>query len=155
MIDEENDDGLGGRSRHRREVNASRRYGATLIGLDPDRLADVPMSDELREAIALGRRIDSPIAKKRQILFIEKLLRNLEDDEIVPIERLLAAPRQGPRADRTADREADALLASDDALAAWVAAHPGADVQRLRTLIRNARKDAKRRGALVEALRTR
>jgi ribosome-associated protein len=36
----------------------------------------------------------------------------------------------------------DAMLASDDGITQFVAAHPGIDVQRLRNLVREARKDA-------------
>lgn len=158
MIDEDNDDGLGGRSRNRREVNESRRYGLRLVALDPEVIAAVAMEDDLREAIALGRRIQSGNAKKRQIMFIERLLRGMDDAQIRPIERMLADPapvveRVKRAADKTLDKTADALLADDDALSKWVAAHPEVDLPRLRTLIRNARKDPTRRAALLGALR--
>ena len=36
----------------------------------------------------------------------------------------------------------DRLIASDDAVTEFIAAHPDTDVQALRTLVRNARKEA-------------
>lgn len=158
MIDEDNDDGLGGRSRDRRAVNQSRRYGARLLAMAPEIIAGLVIGPALREAIAVARKIQSPNAKKRQIAYIDKLLRGFEEVEIRPIERLLAAAAPVARklnraADRAAERAADALLADDAALSPWVEAHPDVDLPRLRALIRNARKDPTRRSALLDALR--
>lgn len=157
MIDERNDDGLGGRSRDRREVNQSRRYGARLLAIDPEIVDGCAMNDDLRDALAVARKIQSPGPKKRQIAYIDKLLRGLEQAEIRPIERLLAAPApvalKARRAGRAVEKAADALLADDAALSTWVESHPDVDLPRLRTLIRNTRKDPTRRSALLDALR--
>ena len=40
------------------------------------------------------------------------------------------------------ERWRDRLIASDDAITEFIAAHPDSDVQALRTLVRNARKEA-------------
>src|SRR3546814_14583921 len=49
--------------------------------------------------------------------------------------------RSRERAQLDAERWRDRLLADDAAITEWVAAHPGIEVQPLRTLIRNARRE--------------
>src|SRR3546814_12823061 len=49
--------------------------------------------------------------------------------------------RARERAQLDAERWRDRLLADDAAITEWVAAHPGIEVQPLRTLIRNARRE--------------
>jgi ribosome-associated protein len=154
-MDEDNDDGLGGRSRYRREVSARWRWGERLSALDPEVLAWLPASDVLREAVLEGARTESPNARKRQIAFIDRLIREGTDDERDAIVTFLEDPDAVLRA-RDAELEAtiDTLIAGDDALTDWIDDHPDADAQRVRTLVRNARKDATRRAALKKALRT-
>lgn len=157
-MDEKHDDGLGGRSRDRREVNEGNRWARALCRLVPREFEAAPLPDEVREAAALLRSLDSPRAIARQIQRVDKLTRLLEDDEIAAIDAFLAKPTVAPRpVDPEAvalDAWCDRLIAEGDpALDAWLALHPDADRQRLRTLARNARGGAPdRRRALRDAL---
>ncbi|MDT4882433.1 hypothetical protein FQZ97_1183790 [compost metagenome] len=78
--------------------------------------------------------------------FIGKLMRKLDDDAIAAIEAALEEQRK-PSAQATlalhqAEQWRDKLIADDDALTRWLQFDAGADVQQLRALIRQARKDA-------------
>lgn len=61
----------------------------------------------------------------------------------------LQEQRSGSAADKLAlhlaEQWRDRLIAEDSAQAEWIAHHPGTDIQQLRALIRQARKDAPRR----------
>lgn len=151
-MDEDNDDGLGGRSRDRREVTEQNRWGEPLCALSAILLEAAPLPDLIREAVALGRELRaggsrSYRARDRQYQRIDKLIRTLSDAEIEAIDLFLATP------DRALEEELDRLLAGgDDALQTWLETHPGADRNQLRTLLRAARKDPGKRGALLAAL---
>lgn len=75
--------------------------------------------------------------------YIGKLMRGVDAE---PIREAVAAMQLGQARDALALHEAERwraeLLASDDAIERWRAAHPAADLQRLRSLVRAARKDA-------------
>jgi ribosome-associated protein len=149
-MDEDNDDGLGGRSRDRREVTEANRWARPLCALTEAELRAAPLPDPIREAVELGRAIRSYRARDRQYQRIDKLVRLLEPRALARLDAFLADPVEAPDPGEVA---ADALLAGgDEALQAWVEAHPGADRQRLRSLLRQARRDGGARAALVAAL---
>ena len=64
-----------------------------------------------------------------------------------------AARRRPPRATAAWRRWRERLIGDDEALTAFAAEHPGADLQALRALIRNARKEASRRQAAARLSR--
>ena len=117
--------------------------GAALVGLPPDRIAALPLSDTLRSAIDEWRRTRSHEGRRRQMQFIGKLMRGTDPE---PIREAVAAMQLGSAQDALALHRAERwraeLIAGDDALAGWTAAHPGSDLQKLRSLVRAARKDA-------------
>ena len=73
-------------------------------------------------------------------------MRKLDEDDVAAIEAALDEQQSGSAAEKLALHQAehwrDRLIASDDALAAWLAEYPGTDTQQIRALIRQARKDA-------------
>ena len=150
-IDEEHDDGLGGRSRDRREVTAANRWAGPLCALDAVQLAAAPLPEEVREAVELHRSIPTHRAKNRQAQRIDKLVRILDEDQIAAIDAFLANPAV---AHAEADAWVDRLVREGDAaLDEWIALHPEADRQQLRRLARNARDGSpERREALRDAL---
>ncbi len=104
------------------------------------------IGDKLIDALQEARRITNFEGRRRQIQFIGKLMRKLGDDTIAGMEAALEEQRK-PSARETlalhqAEHWRDRLITDDDALTAWLQAAPETDVQALRNLIRQARKDA-------------
>jgi ribosome-associated protein len=120
--------------------------GETLATWDDARLAVLPLPGTLLDAIALARRITAHGARKRQMQLIGKLMRTVAD--VDPIRAAVDAAARGRTEDAArfhlAERWRTALVDDDDDEAAtrFAAAHPGVDLQRLRALVRQARKDA-------------
>ncbi|MDH5540554.1 MAG: DUF615 domain-containing protein, partial [Rhizobacter sp.] len=89
------------------------------------------------------KRTRSHEARRRQMQFIGKLMRSIDAE---PIRVAVAEAQLGRAHDSLALHQAERwraeLLASDDALTRWTAQHPQSDLQQLRSLVRNARKDA-------------
>src|SRR5690606_18272019 len=71
-----------GRSQRRREALGVLALATTLAGLEPGRLAKLPVPGHLLPHVAEARRITSHIARKRQLAFLAKQMRR-EDDEVL------------------------------------------------------------------------
>jgi ribosome-associated protein len=103
------------------------------------------LPDKLSDAVKEAVRISNFEGRRRQMQFIGKLMRKLDEESIAAIEAALEEQRK-PSAEATlalhqAEQWRDQLLADDEALTRWMEHHPQSDVQHLRALIRQARKD--------------
>ena len=117
--------------------------GEALVALPPSRLAAVELPDRLRDAVEAFLVTRSHEGRRRQMQFIGRLMRGLD---VESIRQAVLAHERGQAQDALALHEAERwraeLIASDDALTEWLRDHPSADAQQLRTLVRNARKEA-------------
>ena len=66
------------KSQLKREARELFKLGRQLAELPPAALADIPMDERLREAIEEARGIRSNVARKRQLGFVGKLLRQYD-----------------------------------------------------------------------------
>jgi ribosome-associated protein len=132
------------KTRRKNEMLELQALGAALVELSDLQLAQFALEPALREAVAEAKRIRSHGAKKRQMQYIGRLMREVDAE---PIRARLAALEGGSAQATARHRRLEAwrerLLADDAALTEFAGAYPGADLQELRTLIRNARKEAK------------
>ena len=130
----------------KREMDALQKLGAELLTLRADLSARLDLPEKLQDALAEARRITNFEGKRRQMQFVGKLMRKLDDDAVAAIQAALDEQHSGSAAEKLALHQAehwrDRLIASDDALAAWLAEYPGTVTQHIRALIRQARKDA-------------
>ena len=130
----------------KREMDALQDLGAELLTLRSDLFARLELPEKLQEALAEAKRITNFEGKRRQMQFIGKLMRKLEEDAVAAVQAALDEQRNGSAAEKLALHQAelwrDRLIADDDALQPWLEQFPRTDVQQLRTLIRQARKDA-------------
>ena len=139
MVDE-----IVSKTKRKQEMTALQTLGAKLVELPESQLAAMPMGDKLREAVLAARRIKSHEGKRRQMQYIGKLMRNVDPEPLR--ERLDAIDGHSARAaaqHRRLEGWRERLLADDGALTAFAAEYPDADIQAIRTLIRNTRKEQK------------
>ena len=130
------------RSEQRRAALDVFALGETLVALSPARLAKLPVPESLLPHIEDTRRMTSHGARKRQLGFLAKQMRREDDEVLDAIRDALEAGGEAARKDTAllhrAEAARDALLdGGDEALAAFLESHPGADRQRLRQLVRN------------------
>ena len=122
------------------------QLGQDLLTLRSDLMARLDLSDKLQDALAEARRITDFEGKRRQMQFIGKLMRALDEDTVAAIEAALEEQRKPSAAEtlrlHQAEQWRDRLIADDQALTGWLQIDTEADAQHLRTLIRQARKDA-------------
>jgi ribosome-associated protein len=130
------------KTKRKQEMHALQALGSALVDLPESQLRLMELGTDLSAAVLEARRIRSHEAKRRQMQYIGRLMREVDAG---PIRARLAA-LEGHSAEATArHRRLEAwrerLLGDDGALTEFAAAHPAADLQELRTLIRNARKE--------------
>ncbi|WP_417926414.1 ribosome biogenesis factor YjgA [Cupriavidus nantongensis] len=142
---EPEDDEPKSKSQRKRDMTALQDLGAELEALPRDRLARVPMPEALADAIHEARRINSHEGKRRQMQYVGKIMRGLEDEEVEVIRQALEGFKGTSKAETARmhliERWRELLLADDAALTRFLGEHPGIDVQALRNTIRNARKE--------------
>jgi ribosome-associated protein len=132
------------KSQVKREMLALLDLGKQLVDLSPERLKQLPLSEKLYEAIRQAQRTASREGLRRQVHYVGKLMRDAPADDIrQQLDIWENGSREQTRAMHRVEALRDLLLRDDDALTGLLHDYPTADAQRLRTLIREGRKEAK------------
>lgn len=133
------------KSQLKRESTALQKLGQELINEARDRVKRVPMPEDVRDAILECQLIKDHEGRRRQLQYVGKMMRSLNDEEVALIQKTLdswkGASKEETAAMHALERRREKLLADDGALTDLKVRYPLADVQHLRTLIRNARKE--------------
>ena len=134
------------RSQLRREALDVLKLAQALAALSDQQLSHVPLDDDLLDEVRRARAVTQQIARKRQIQFLAKQLRKLDDDELEPIRAKLDNDKQQSRLQAAALHRAetwrDRLIdEGDDALTELLNEHSAADRQQLRQLARQAKTE--------------
>jgi ribosome-associated protein len=144
MITAEMQDQLVSKTQRKKEMHELQALGAELVELPESQLAALQIGDGLREAVLAAKRIRSHEARRRQLQYIGRLMREVDPAPIrAQLDALAGHSAQEAARHRRLEALRERLLADDEALTAYVADHAGADLQALRTLIRNARREQK------------
>ena len=131
----------------KRESLELQKLGEDLLTLRADLMKRLALTEKLKDAIAEAKRITNFEGKRRQMQFIGKQMRLIDETGIYNIRAALAEQNNGSARENYALHQAetwrDRLIAEEDAFGEWITQFPGTDTQQLRALIRQARKDAK------------
>ena len=84
LVENSPDEVMKSRSQKKRDCNALQELGESLIGLARPRLAAMPLPPILLEAIFTAKSMKDERAKRRQIQYIGRLMRE-EIDDVQPI----------------------------------------------------------------------
>ncbi|RZJ82807.1 MAG: DUF615 domain-containing protein [Massilia sp.] len=133
------------KSELKRQSNDLQKLGEQLIDAPRDRVKRVEMPEDVKEAILMCQTITNHEGRRRQLQFVGKKMRTLDEEEVAVIQRAIESWKGASKAETAAlhalERRRDKLLADDNALTPLLEEYPELDVQQLRTLIRNARKE--------------
>jgi ribosome-associated protein len=135
------------KSQRKRDLHALKDLGIRLLEFSDDSLRQLDIPDTLLEALLEARRITSNNARKRQLAYIGKLMKEIDP---APVQAAIAAR---DHQHDTATREFhlleslrdQLLLQGDDALPAVLAHFPRGDRAYLRKLARQARREQETR----------
>ena len=133
------------KSELKRQMTALQKMGQELVDSARDRVKRVPMPEDVRDAILECQNITNHEGRRRQMQFVGKKMRTLDEAEVALIQKTIDSWKGASKSETAAmhslERKREKLLAKDEALTELMAENPELDVQHLRTLIRNARKD--------------
>lgn len=134
------------RSQQRRDALAIFVLAEKLVALTDAQLDTLRMPDELRDLVRESRRITSHGARKRQLQFLAKAMRNDDDEVIEAIRTALENDREQSRREAAGLHRIEVwrerlLEEGDDALTELLDEYPAAERQLLRQLVRNAKTE--------------
>ncbi len=126
----------------KKQMHDLQDIGKTLTALPNDKLRELNLEENLLEAILEYKRISKFGAQKRQLQYIGRLMRDVEPAPILArLDAWNGVSRQHTAWLHQVEHWRDRLLEQPEALTELLAAHPEADAQHLRALIRNAQKE--------------
>lgn len=129
----------------KKESDALQKLGEDLLDMRAELMIKLELPDRLVEGVAEAKRITNFEGKRRQMQFIGKLMRKLDESQVEAAKAALEEQRTGVSREQThilvAEQWRDRLIVSDDHLGVWLDQFPATDVQQLRTLMRQVRKD--------------
>ena len=128
------------KSQLKREMTALQDVGEELVGLTASQLAQFDLPENLHDAIVAARNIGQRGARKRQLQYIGKLMREIDAEPILKALEVIKNPgREAAEQLHRVERWRDRLLAQGDAaLQELLVKYPGIDRPHLRQLIRKA-----------------
>ncbi|MSQ49216.1 MAG: DUF615 domain-containing protein [Betaproteobacteria bacterium] len=130
------------RTKKKQQVEELQKLGAALIALPAVQLDALDLPEQLLAAVREAQRITSHEARRRQVQFIGKVMRKIDP---APVRAAVAAIADHSAAARARQKRLEQwrerLIGDDAALTAFASERPGADLQTLRALIRNARQE--------------
>lgn len=141
------------KTRQKREMASLQDLGVSLVDLDPARLATLDLPERLVDAITLARGITRHEARRRQMQYIGRLMREVDPAPIrEALERFDSVPRAEKARFAAIERWRERLLDEADALDAFVHEHPEADRAVIAKAIASAHA-ARARGESTRAFR--
>lgn len=130
------------KSQRKRDSDALQDLGAALVELPAERLKKVPLEDNLRDAVKECQKITSHGARRRQMQYIGKLMRNVDP---APIQAVLDSFNGQSKAETARLHRLESLrtrlLEDEQVLQEIVTTWPQADLQYLRQQRRNALRE--------------
>ncbi len=134
------------RTDQKRESDGLQDLGKDLLTLRADLLAGLQLPDKLTDAMAEAKRITNFEGKRRQMQYVGKLMRKIDPAQAEAARAALAVQFSGSAEEKQAlhlaEQWRDRLLLEDAAQAEFISHHPHTDIQQMRALVRQARKDA-------------
>jgi ribosome-associated protein len=131
------------KTRLKQQSHELQKLGMALADLSDARLQRLGLPERLFDALVQYRDTRSHEGRRRQLQYVGKLMREVDD---APLREAVAESRLGSARDtlllHQAEAWRDALLADDAALTRWLHEHADCDAQRLRSLVRAARREA-------------
>jgi ribosome-associated protein len=130
------------KTQRKKEMHDLQDLGAQLVALNDRELASIELPERLLDAVNSARQMTKFEARRRQLQYIGKLMRDVDPE---PIRRQLATWKSVSHAHtarfQLLERWRTRLLEEENAVAELVREHPNADTETLQSLVRQARKE--------------
>ena len=130
------------KTQRKKQSHALQSLGERLVELTPAKLARVPLTEPLREAVEMAQRTRSHEGRRRQMQYIGRLMRDADGDAIA---QALAADSEQHRgavtAMHAAERWRDGLIDASLDLTDFIGRYPGGASAPLAALVSSARRE--------------
>jgi ribosome-associated protein len=143
MDDDDQTEQFISKSQLKRDAHARQALGAALVELNQEQLLKFDLSDELLQAIKTAQNIKQRGARKRQLQFIGKLMREVDVEPIQQkLDDLKGVSAQAIARQHAIEHWRQRLISEGDkALQELLDQWPAMDRQHVRQLIRSAQKE--------------
>jgi len=133
------------KSQLKRDMIALQKIGQQLVEASVERVKRIDLPENLKIAIDECRKIKSREGRRRQLQFIGKIMRNLDQNDLDAINKAIDSWQGQSKAEIAAmhaiEKQREKLIETDSALTEFLENYPQIDAPHLRNLIRNARKE--------------
>ncbi|HTS54209.1 MAG TPA: ribosome biogenesis factor YjgA [Burkholderiales bacterium] len=135
-------DQAASKTQRKRESLALQGLGEELTRLTPEQLGQLQLPEHLLEALLEARRISKFGALRRQLQYIGRLMRDVDSAAIAArLRSWKGESRESIAYLHRLERLRARLLEDESAVRELTQSHPGCDTQKLRQLVRNARRE--------------
>jgi ribosome-associated protein len=136
------------RTQKKKAATALQKIGEQLVHLSDAQFALLKLPGELLEAVAMARRMKQHEARRRQLQYIGRLMRDVDPGIIQgAIENLTSGENERKRKFKLVEKWRDELVGGDDERMIWlVENYPAIEPEQLRLLVKNAREAHCRNG---------
>lgn len=126
----------------KRAMTELQDLGAELVALSVDQIKKLDLPDDLRAAVRDAKRITQHEAHRRQLQYIGKLMRSVDPEPIrAALDEINGVSAAATARMHALERLRTRFLEDEKVIGEIATAHPGADLQQLRQLRRNALKE--------------
>lgn len=127
----------------KKEMTALQEFGVSLTDLNAQQLDRLPLEEALRKAIDMAKGLKQRSAKRRQLQYIGKLMRNTNYDELQQAyAEMQELEVQATRQHHLIEQWRDSLIQGDEqVLQGFINDFPQVDRQQLHQLVRAAKQE--------------
>ncbi len=126
----------------KRAMTELQDLGEQLVALSAEQLKKIELPEDLREAVRDAQRFTQHEARRRQLQYIGRLMRNLDAEPIrAALDDIRGVSAAANARQHALERLRARFLADEKVIGEIAATHPDADLQKLRQLRRNALKE--------------
>jgi len=130
------------KSQRKREMHALQQLGNRLAELSAKHLSQLPLTPKLQEALSDMGRIRQREARRRQLQYIGKLMRDIDQEALEHALNALGQQSQASlRANQLAEDWRERLLVEPKSLQEFIDTYPATEIQTLRQLLRQSLKE--------------
>ena len=130
------------KTRRKQEMHGLQDIGEQLVALNRAQLDQLGLPESLLDAVLVAKRLNRHEAVRRQMQYIGKIMRTVDAAPIkAKLDEWNGVGREQAARLHLIERWRARLIEDEAAISELVLAYPGADVQHLRLLARNARKE--------------
>lgn len=138
---EDDDDFYNGpsKSQRKRDAHAAQDIGERLVEMNEQQILSFDFPENLQQALLHAKTIHSRSAKKRQLQYIGKLMRQIDAEDVrVQLDALTQESKEDKKRFHETETWRDRLLNDADALPLFVEKYPHAERDELSSLVKQA-----------------